>query len=343
MTDAPTPESRGQPGSAGPSAEGRAALLHMTSGYAYTWLVVAAARLGVADALAGGPLDAATLAARLRADPDHTRRLAHALAAMGLLDRRGDTFALNGVSRWLRRDVPDSALPHVLVAGAPEIHLAWARAAEAVRYGAVGFELAHGDRFFEHLDHAPELRAAFLAAGRGEAAWEEALAEACPLAGARTALDLGGGDGALLDAIARAHPHVRATLLERASVVPHLRHDRPWDVVVGDFTRDVPAGFDVYLMRRVLHDHDDAGAARILTNVRRALGAGGRALALEYLRAPGREAATAMLDMTMVVLTGGRERSEEEHRVLFEGAGLALEDVITTPVGMSILVARAGP
>jgi len=324
-----------------PTVTSRAALLGLTSGYAYTALVVAAARLGVADALAEGPLDAPSLAARVRADPDHVGRLAHALVAIGVLDRRGETFVINAVSHWLRRDVAGSALPHALVAGAPAIHAAWAHLADAVRFGAVGFELAHGDRFFEHLDHAPDLRAAFLAAGRGDAAWEQELALACPLAEARTALDVGGGDGALLDAIAAAHPHVAATLLERPSVVPHLPRDRPWGVVAGDFTREIPAGFDVYLFRRVLHDHDDAVAGRILTNVRRALGPGGRVLALEYLRAPGHESATAMLDVTMLVLTGGRERSEAEHEALLSHAGLALEDVITTAVGMSILVARA--
>lgn len=327
-----------------PSTQAMGALMQLAGGYAWSWLLYMAARLELADHVAAGPHTVDALAKACGADAGALRRLLDALDALGVLRRTEDgRFGPTPMSYWLRSDVAGSQRPLALMAGDPRILQAWGGALEAVTTGGIAFERVHGRPFFEMLDGAPELARAFHEAGGVTPEWNEAMAEELDLTGCRTVVDVGGGDGSLVRALLARRPELEAVVLERPAAIEILAArsgDVPWRWQAGDFLDAVPAGADAYLLRRILHDWDDARALAILANVRAAIPTHGRLFVLEYLVRPEARAASAMLDFTLFVLTGGRERGETEYRALLEAAGFALERVQWTPAGIDVMVAR---
>lgn len=327
-----------------PSAEALGALMQLTGGYAWSWLLFMAARLGLADHVAAGPQAIDVLAARCGAEASALRRLLDALDALGVVKRTEDgRYGPTPMSYWLRADVEGSQRPLALMAGDPRIWRAWAGALEAVKTGEVAFERVHDRSFFEVLDGAPELAVAFHAAGGVTPEWNEVMVEEIDLAGCKTLVDVGGGDGSLVRALLARQPELDAVVFERAATIALLREQAegvPWRWQAGDFFEAVPAGADAYVLRRILHDWDDARARAILDNVRAAMPPSGRLFVLEYLVRPEARAASAMLDFTLFVLTGGRERSEAEYRALLEAAGFSVGYVRRTAAGIDVMLAR---
>ena len=157
----------------------------------------------------------------------------------------------------------------------------------------------------------------------------------------RQVVDVGGGQGVLLAAVLRAHPHLRGVLFDQPAVVagaaPVLRAagvaDR-CEVVGGDFFAAVPAGGDVYLLSRILHDWDDARATALLRVLHRAARPGARLVVVERVLPPGDAPHPGkLIDLTMLVMLGGRERTEAEFRALLAGAGFSLTRVVPLPDG----------
>jgi SAM-dependent methyltransferase len=162
-------------------------------------------------------------------------------------------------------------------------------------------------------------------------------------------VDVGGGQGTLLAALLAANPTARGVLFDLPVVVagsdPVLASVAPrCDVVPGDFFNAVPPGADTYVLKLVLHDWDDARAARILRNIRDVIIPGGHLIIIETVMPPGNEYHHAkFLDMNMLVLTeGGRERTEEEYRILLGEAGFTLARVISTASPLSVVEAIPG-
>lgn len=326
------------------SPEALAALMQLTGGYAWSWLLSMAARLELADHVAEGPQTIEALAARCGADASGLERLLAALDALGVLRRTGDgRYGPTPLSYWLRSEVAGSQRALALMAGDARIQQAWAGALEAVRHGGVAFERVHGRPFFDVLEGAPELAAAFHEAGGVTPRWNEAMAEAIDLEGCHSVVDVGGGDGSLVRALIERWPGIEATVFERPAAIEASKArvgDVPWRWQAGDFFEAVPAGADAYVLRRILHDWDDERARAILGNLRRAMPAHGRLFVLEYLVRPEARSASAIIDFTLFVLTGGRERSEGEYRALLEAAGFMLVRTEQTPAGIAVMLAR---
>jgi hypothetical protein len=167
------------------------------------------------------------------------------------------------------------------------------------------------------------------------------------LGGARTVVDVGGGQGALLAALLRANPEAQGVLFElpqvaeagRAALAAAGLAGRS-RVETGDFFEAVPAGGDLYLLQRIVHDWDDEEATRLLRNLRAAMPAHARLLLIEAVVPPGDAPSHAkLLDLNMLVLAGGRERTEAEYRALLAAAGLALRRVLPATAAMSVLEA----
>jgi O-methyltransferase domain len=161
-------------------------------------------------------------------------------------------------------------------------------------------------------------------------------------------VDVGGGQGTLLATILQVYPHVRGVLFDLPHVIAPARtrmestgQTARCECVAGDFFAAVPAGGDCYLLKKVIHDWDDARAQRILTNCRTAIAGTGRLLLMEPLIPPGNEASfNKWLDLLMLVWNaGGRERTEREHQGLLASAGFHLSRIIPTNAGLSILEA----
>jgi hypothetical protein len=318
-----------------------ARLARLTDGYVVTQLLWVAAELRVADVLADGPRTADELAPKVGADAGVLHRVLRGLAAEEVLEELpGGRFGLTATGELLREGVEGSQLGAVLARGGL-YYGALAGLLDAVRDGGVPFERAHGRTFFEHLDAHPAESARFQASMAVRAAREAAaVVEAYDFRRFRTLIDVGGGPGLLLAAILRAAPNLSAVLFDRPEVVRHAQLPH----VGGDFFAEVPAGAEAYVLSRVIHDWSDSEAVAILQAVRRAIPDGGTLLLVEAVL-PDRavdDTAAVRMDLHMLTLLYGRERTADEFATLLAAAGFRLEDVIATgPAGgVHILVAR---
>ena len=318
-------------------------LMQLIGGSIYGAIVCATAELEIAEALADGPRSLEELAARCGADRDALSRLMGALAALGLVTQIDGRYATTDGLGWLRADADGSLRSLALLGGQPAMQRAWQHCADAVRTGRPAFELANGRPLFEYLDEHDALRAMFQRSLSGPDAWNQAIAEALDLSGRTLVVDVGAGDGRLLAALVGARPGVRGIAFDRPSVVAEAAaRETSVEWVGGDFFESVPAGGDVYLLRWVLHDWTDEQAVAILARCRAAMREGGVVLLVERLLSGSpHDGGAALLDLTMLVLTGGRERSEAQYAELLSRAGLRLSRVISTAAGMRILEATA--
>ena len=336
-------DAAGRASGGGAVSEGSPAdrLARLADGYLVTQLLHAAVELGLADALGDGERDAGELAAEVGADAGVLERVLRGLAAEGVLDERpGRRFALTELGRLLRADHPESLRGPVLVRGRL-YYRAMAGLPAAARDGGTPFDAAHGRPFFDHLAAHPDEGAAFQAAmaarSRREAA---AVVGAYDFSDVRSLVDVGGGSGVLLAAVLDAHPGVAGTLFDRPEVVE--RSGLP--AVGGDFFTGVPAGADAYLLSRVVHDWDDDEALAILRTCRRAMAPSAVLLLVEALlpeRATDDPAAVRM-DLHVLALLHGRERTRAEYEALLAAAGLRLGAVVPAG-GVHVLEARPTP
>ena len=308
------------------------------------------ARLGVADALADGPRSAVELAEPLGVDADLLHRALRLLALGDVFRLRSDgRFALTRLSRALRSDTADSVLPFVRYWGAPSTRAAWAELPEVLRTGGSGFAAAHGATVWEHFAAHPDEGAVFAAAMRRATevdAPDILAAYAWPASG--RVCDLAGGTGTLLAAILTAHPDLAGVLVDAPAVLaeaePRLRAaglaDRV-ERVPGDLFTGVPVEADLHLLKHVLHDWDDAAAARILEATWRSMRPGSTLLVMELLQERDRPVYPASIsDVQMaVVCEGGRERSADELRALLVAAGFVPGALRRTGTGLGVLAA----
>lgn len=337
---------------AAPPSPQRGALAQLLIGNQIQQAIHVAARLGIADLLADGPLTSDALAAAAGAHPGALYRLLRALAGLGLLaEDDARRFALTPLGALLQSASPRSVRAFALWSGGVG-YQAFGGLEETVRTGRPAFERLFGMEFFAYLASHPESGAVFdEMMALHTAPLIPAIAER-DLAGARTVADLGGGRGELLAAVLRAHPEVDGVLVEQARVLDGAR-----DVLAragvaqrcatwcGDIRDAVPAA-DAYILKSVLHGLSDADAGRVLARCRRALRGdgmpgGGLLLVVELVIPPGNEPAPAkLMDLLMLVGCHGRERTEEELGALLAGAGFRVSDVAPARYGYSVIEAR---
>lgn len=325
----------------------RSRLGRLMDGYLSTQLLVIAAELGVADALADGPRSSADLARTLGAEPVALHRVLRGLAADGVLGEQPDgCFELTPTGRLLH-DGGDGSQRGAVLARGRLYYTAVGGLLDAVRSGGTAFERHHGTPFFEFLAARPDRAAAFQASMTDRSRHEAAVVVAAyDFAGIRRLVDVGGGRGVLLEAVLAATPGLTGVLFDRPEVAQTAAAaDGRWTVAGGDFFEAVPAGGDAYLLSRVIHDWDDAAAVRILANCHRVVPRGGRLLLVEAVlpeRAADGPEATRM-DLHMLTLVGGRERTEAEYRSLLSAAGFAVARVVPTASPTGIAVVEAVP
>lgn len=313
----------------------------------------AAATLGVADAIAAEGSTSAEVAGAIGADPGALHRLLRALVALDLCTEGDDgRFALTPLGACLRADAPDSVRAWVRLMGGEMVWRCWGRLADCVRSGAPAPMLLAGKDAFEWIAAHPTESALFDQSMREltrRAA--PALASACDVTGARAVVDVGGGHGALLAALLQRHPALRgavydlphcaagaAALLGEAGVADRGRF------VPGNFFERVPDAADLYLLKSVIHDWNDERAIAVLRACRAAMHPAARLLLVEVVAParPGRSPLDQMIagtDLNMLVMTGGRERTEAEYRALCAAADLAVARIVPTATAFSLIEA----
>jgi hypothetical protein len=305
-----------------------------------------AAKLGLADLVAGGPKSVAELAEATKTDAASLGRLLRALSSLGIFTEDGPGwYRQTSLSETLRTDHPQSIRRWAMMLGARFVWEPCGELHEAIRTGRPAFELVHHAPFFKYLAEHPNDAAVFNAAMSSLPAYIAALVEAYDFSRFERIVDVGGGHGAKLLAILSANARLRGTLYDLPAVVAGAHDVRGGDVgdryeiVGGDFFEGIPAGADAYLLSGIIHDWDDESAVKILSNCRRAIRPDGSLLLVETVLTPSSDPSRALMDVLMMVLTGGRERTEAEFASLLRRAGFALTQVIPT-TGSSILESR---
>ena len=328
-------------------------LSRMATSYWVPQAIHAAAELGVADALAGGAKTSAELARAIEADPPSLHRLLRALVTLELctIDER-DRFALTPLGECLRADVPNSIRAWVLVVGGPRCWPAWGRLGECVRTGRSVAALDGRnpwDHAGEETDESAVFNQSMVQLTRHLAG---AIAVAYDFSELRTIVDVGGGYGALLPPILKANPELRGAVFDlprcrdgfRAIAEKTRLADR-YEFVPGDFFADPLPAADAYLIKSVIHDWDDERSVAILRAIGAAMRPHSRLLVVEPILSerPGTSPFDAMMahtDLNMLVVVGGRERTEADFRSLVERAGLVVSRVLPTPAAFSIIEGR---
>jgi hypothetical protein len=321
-------------------------IAQLITGYWVSQAVYVAAKLGLADRLRDGPRTADELARETATHPRSLYRLLRALASVGVfvLDNE-HRFGLTPLSDCLRSDVPGSQRAMAVMAG-EEHYAAYGQLLCSVQTGRTAFDKVYGEPVFEFLAKHPEQaelfdRAMVSVHGRETGA----MLDAYDLSGIGVLADVGGGNGSVLTAVLRKYPAMRGILFDLPGVAERARANigaaglaERCQVVGGSFFEAVPGGADAYLMRHIIHDWDDERSTRIVRNVHRAMAEGGRLLVVESVIPAGNEPAFAkLLDLTMLVIPGGQERTKEEYEALFRAGGFRLSTVVPTQAEVSVI------
>ena len=309
------------------------------------------AQLGIADHLADGPRSTADLAARTGANEDALYRVLRALATTGIFTETSSrTFALTPSGALLRSNVPGSVKDMVLWLCDSFHFRVYAEMAHSVRTGETLGDKLLGMPVFEYLQHNPELAARFNNAMTNfSAGIAPAVLEAYDFGGIDVLVDVAGGHGMLLASVLRKYPSMRGILFDVEHVIAGAKAPEALgvadrcDKVSGDFFKAVPRGGDAYVLKSIIHDWDDDKAGVILRNTRAALEGkpNGKVLLVEAVIKPGNEPDLSKLgDLEMMLLPGGRERTEAEFAALFARNGFQLTRVVPTHAPLWVVEAQ---
>ena len=323
-------------------------LLEIVMGHARVHALGAIARLGIADLLANGAHDVGYLAHSTGTDEGALLRVLRALASEGILDQQGPrTFALNEISEPLRSDHPLSIRHTVIQIAAPWSVRSFLGMNETLRDGAPEFPRIFGKNVWDYFaQDAPEEGRHFHHSMREISRLDvPGLVSAYDFGQHASLIDLGGGGGQLLAGILAAAPRSRGTVYDLPSSVAEAKSTlraagvlERATIETGSFFDHVPSGHDAYLLRQVTHSLSDADLDRLLRRVRAAMKPGARLVVMDALVPAHGEvgAYPAYLDLLVLVVSGGRERTREDMGRAFERNGFRLREVIRTP-GMTAL------
>jgi O-methyltransferase domain/Dimerisation domain len=330
-------------------ASSQNSLLQIATGFWASRALYVAAKLNIADRLSNGPQSAAALALTTDAHPASLHRVLRALASLGIFEEDDSgRFRHTDLSRGLCTG-PHSLREFVVMLGEAESWRSWGEVEYSVRTGAPAFEKVFGISQFNYLAEHPEVARNFDAAmAERSGAENEAVLAAWTFPSTGTVIDVGAGRASLLSVILRSQPQLQGVLFDLPHVVERARPmiEAPGIAprmrgVAGDFFADgLPPNAQLYLLKKVIHDWDDARAASILKACARAMSADATLLLIEPVIPPGNQPSFAkLLDLFMLVWPGGRERTEAEHASLLAAAGLELRRSVPTASALTILEA----
>ncbi|MGH9601695.1 MAG: methyltransferase [Terriglobales bacterium] len=336
------------PASAQPPDPGQQ-LLHLAFSYVLSISINVVAKLKIADMLKAGPCSTRDLAAAAGANEDALYRVMRALASCGVfVETAPRTFALTPAAEPL---CTGSSLYDLIVWISDPFHFRiYAETMHSVKTGQPCADRVLGKPIFEYFPTDKEESEIFNAAMISMTAMViPAVLEAYDFSGIGTLVDVAGGHGSVISGILGKHPQVRGILFDLEHVVTGAKPrfealglSSRIQFASGDFFQSVPAGGDAFIMKHIIHDWDDARALSILNNCRKA-SPQAKVILLEAVLPAGNEPHFGkMLDLEMLTLPGGRERTEEEFRALFAQAGYRLARVVPTKSPLSVLEALPG-
>jgi hypothetical protein len=321
-------------------------ILAITAGFWQSRALAVAAELELAALLAEGPLHIDVLASRTKTHSQTLFRLLRALETLGVFSQVSPfVFANTPASDCLRKDVPNTqwAWVRAQLSVGGGVYEGWSGLDGSIRTGNTAFDQVLGYSFWEFYRRNPEAGAIFNEAMRliGKHNSPQ-VAKSYNWNRFPVIADIGGGVGSLLVEILDAYPSCRGILFDQPEVLQQaIAHSR-MELVGGDFFQGVPIGADAYILRWIIHDWSEAEAVTLLSKIREAMKPGACLVLLEELIPETPELVPGKwIDLLMLAITGGRERTENEYRELLSAAGFELEEVVRTPGSFSILIARA--
>lgn len=312
--------------------------------------IAVAADLGIADLVEEQPKTPTELAARIGANADALSRMLKALNTLGIFKEDANGRQHNTpLSATLRTDIPGSMVGWARYKTSELTN----RSVEGLRYsvlnGQPAFPRIFGKPFFEYLRENPEMREIFAGAmtSYSSSSVSEAL-EAYDFSKIKLIADVGGGRGAFLRGILSAERGLTGILFDLPEVVEHADKslapglgDR-YSVVGGDFFKTVPPQADLYLMRHIIHDWSDKDAVTICRNCRKAMPPGGKVLIIEFvLKEANQPDFGRFMDLSMLTMFEGRERTLPEFESILQAANLRLTRAIPTSGIHTLIEAEA--
>lgn len=324
------------------------ALKQMITGYWTSQAIYVAAKLELADKLARGPQSAEQLAAATSTHAESLYRMLRALASVGVFTQQADGRFINTpLSTPLQKNAADSQWAMAVMMG-EEHYTAWGQLLFSIQTGKGAFRQVFGDGVFDYLGKHPEQAKVFDAAMTSIHGAESALVlDAYDFSPFRTVADVGGGNGQVISAILKRHPQPHGILFDLPHVVdrakPNLERAGLADrcqLVGGSFFEPLGIKADAIHLRHIIHDWDDEKCVTILKHCKAALNPGGKVLVVESVVPAGNEPGfVKWLDLTMLTLPEGKERTAEEYRNLFAAAGLQLDRIVRTAGELDVLEA----
>jgi hypothetical protein len=318
----------------------------MITGYWISQAIYAAAKFGIADHLKDGPKTVGELAGATSTNADALYRLLRALASVGIFtEGESRRFSLTPLAEPLRSDVAGSKRALALMCGDEQFR-AWTEIDYSVRTGKIAFDKVFGKPIFDYLGEHPDKSRIFDAAMVGVHGREaNAVLAAYDFSGIGLLADIGGGNGSQITEILKKHTRMKGILFDLPHVIERAKEriqlsgllDR-CQLVSGSFFEAVPEGADAYLLRHIIHDWDEEKCLTILRNCHRAMSSASKVLVIESVIPPGNSPFQGkFLDLHMLLIPGGKERTETEYRTLFERAGFEVTRIVPTGTEVSVV------
>ncbi len=311
--------------------------------------VCVAAKLGIPDLLAEKPQTAAALAVQTETHSTALYRVLRLLTSVGVFGANADgEFSLTPLSEMLRSDVPHSMRDMAIMLGDHWTWDAWGETMHSVKTGEVAHEKVQGMGTFEFFQKDEAAGTVFNRAMTNLSQMVvPAVVAAYDFSAFSKLVDIAGGHGFLLSGILKANPHLQGVLFDLPYVIASAGEllekegvkDRV-ELVSGDFFKSVAPGADAYLLKHIIHDWDDEQSVEILKNIHSAMNDGGKVLLVEMVVPETSEPSPSkILDIQMLLMEGGMERTAEEYRRLLDAAGFSLTRIVPTRSPYSIVEA----
>lgn len=322
------------------------ALLQLTMSCWISQGIHVAAKLGIADLIKNGRKSCRELAEAAQTDPGALRRLLRLLASVGVFVETSDgSFDLTPVAECLRSDGPYSMRAWATMIGEDWHWRMWGDLLYSVKTGRPAFDHVHGARPFDYFPRNPEAGRLFDEAMTSLSASEVgAILAAYDFSKHKKIVDVAGGNGSLIASVLKENPASTGVLYDLPHVIERAKARVEKDGLVerlelvgGNILQAVPAGGDLYMMKHIIHDFDDRESLAILRNCRRAMSKDARLLIIGMVVPTGNEPSFGKLVDLEMMLIGGVERTEAEHRVLLTEAGFELTRIVPTASPVSIV------
>lgn len=326
----------------------REKLLSLLSGEWVSRSIYAAAKLEIADHLQNEAKTIDELATLTSSHADSLYRILHMLAGFGIFEEIAqNVFANTDASRLLIKNNPDT-LHALSIFYGEDIRKSWDALLPSIQIGTPAFQLTYKKPVFTHFKENPAQAAIFQEAmkEKSKAVIKSALST-YDFSQFKSVYDIGGGQGQFLNALLQKYPNLSGMLFDLPEVIEKIKQQHPQmenkhcQLYAGDFFTSLPKGGDVYLLKSVIHDWDDAKAEEILKNCYLAMRPDSRLLIIEVVLQPGDRSIYAnCMDILMLAVTGGKERNLDSFTQMLDHCGFTLERIYPTATEFSILEAR---